>query len=179
MRRLLNKPWFAAALGLSAIFLVMTQLWPAVGHRFGSGSAAGADDPAADAGATPAADAPSAPSTVAAALAELPAPASPRDPFAARPGAPVPPSPETSPRAKDSVATIHLSALWTEHESTLALINGRICQLGDTIGRLRIAAANQDGVWVTHGADRDFIPLGGDFTLHSSAAPAVTAVTLN
>jgi hypothetical protein len=178
---LLNKPWFVAALGLSAILLVLIQLWPELGSRFGRGPAVADVDAAVDpSSAGPAADAPSASSAVEAALAELPAPANSRDPFAGRPGALTKLDPGTAAApAKDSVATFHLSALWTEHESTLALINGRICQLGDTVGRLRVAAANQDGVWVTHGADRDFIPLGGDFTLHSSAAPAATAVTLN
>ena len=181
MRRLLNKPWFVALLGLSAILLVLFQLGPEFGPRFEHAPALAADDPAADAtGAALTADAPSAPSAIAAALAELPAPSSARDPFAARPGAVAQPTPGLPvARAKDSVAVFHLSALWTEHESTLALINGRICQPGDTIGRLRVAAANQDGVWVTHGTDRDFIPLGGDFTLHSSAAPAAVSVTLN
>jgi hypothetical protein len=173
MRRLLKKPAVVATLGLIAMLLVVCQLWPTIAPRFTRSPGTDAADSAAD----PAiADAPSGAGAVTAALLSLPSPAGIRDPFASR--GPAHPA-ESRPQAKATRDTFHLSALWTEHDATLAVINGRICQPGDAIGRVHLASASQDGVWITHGSARDFIPLGGDFTLRSAAAPVPPVLTLN
>jgi hypothetical protein len=174
MKRLLNNPWFSASLAVCAICLVAWRLWPDIG-RFAAGSS-----PAGPSGAQPSDPAPADPGPTAwsaeALLRDLPAPALTRDPFAPRPGAR-----RTAPiaRGPETVESIHVSALWTEHEASLALINDQIRGPGETVGHLRIASVSQDGVWVTHGAARDFIPLGGDFTLRTPAAPPPQPLSLN
>ncbi len=99
-------------------------------------------------------------------LRELPVARLDRDPFAPRPGARLA---NPAARQPELLESIHLSALWTEHDASLALINDQIRGPGETVGHLRIASVSQDGVWVTHGAARDFIPLGGNFTLRTPA----------
>jgi len=94
-----------------------------------------------------------------------------RDPFAPRAREDEANPTETS-VAPDVVDSVHLSALWTQGGATYTLINDRICQVGDKIGRLQIESATQDGVWISHWKGRDFISLGGDFTLRTPALAA-------
>ena len=88
-----------------------------------------------------------------------------RDPFAQRVRTELSAVAQEKAAAPDLVDTVHLSALWTQGGTTFSLINDRICSAGDEIGRLKIESATQEGVWVTHWKGRDFIALGGDFTL--------------
>jgi hypothetical protein len=174
MKRLLNNPWFSASLAVCAICLVAWRLWPDTG-RFAAAAALAGPGAALAADSVPADPAPVAASAEAL-LRDLPATPPTRDPFAPRPGArrTVPPA-----RGPDLLESIHVSALWTEHDASLALINDEIRGPGEAVGRLRIASVSQDGVWVTHGTARDFIPLGGDFTLRTPAPPPSKPLPLN
>jgi hypothetical protein len=174
MKRLLNNPWFSASLAVFAIFLVTWRLWPSSG-RFATAASASDASGAQAADSAPAEPAPDAPSA-AALLRELPVPQLARDPFAPRPGARLA---AAAARRPEVVESIHVSALWTEHEASLALINDQIRGPGEAVGHLRIASVSQDGVWVTHGAARDFIPLGGNFTLRTPAPPPPEHLPLN
>ncbi len=89
-----------------------------------------------------------------------------RDPFAARPRISL---------APPVVDTAHLTALWTENGETLALVNDRILRPGDAVGLMRIESATQEGIWFAHAQGRDFVALGGTFTLTTPAAAAVVA----
>lgn len=164
MKRLLNNPWFSASLAVFAIFLVAWRLWPSTA-RFAPAASASDASGAQVADSLPAEPAPDTASAVAL-LRELPVARLDRDPFAPRPGARLA---NPAARQPELLESIHLSALWTEHDASLALINDQIRGPGETVGHLRIASVSQDGVWVTHGAARDFIPLGGNFTLRTPA----------
>lgn len=74
--------------------------------------------------------------------------------------------------------TLHLSAIWTENGDTLVLVNDRILRPGDAVGRVKIESASQDGVWVVHWRGRDFISLGGTFTLSTPATQDRAGATL-
>jgi len=100
-----------------------------------------------------------------------------RDPFAPRVRTEAATVAMATVAAPDLVDTVHLSALWTQGGATYTLINDRICQAGDQIGRFKIESATQDGVWLTHWQGRDFIALGGDFTLKTPADKTVAAAT--
>ncbi len=153
MRQWLHNPWIVAGLVAAALILGTRSYF----------SDAGALVPAP--GGTDAALA--APES-ALALAPVPAelvraPALPRDPFAARP------RPSSAPDLQESV---HLSALWTENGSTLALINGQIVSPGQSFGGVRLESASEDGVWLSHAKGRDFLAVGQTFTLRTPARAA-------
>lgn len=166
MRKLINNPWFVAGLAVCALVLIGHAVLPAVHARLTGGGFAEPGASSAAAGSEVAAS--PAPVSVSEALRTLPIAANPRDPFA-----PKLKTAETQ-IAKiilpDLVDKVHLSALWTQDGATLALINDQICQAGDEVGRIKIESTTQDGVWVTHWKGRDFIALGGDFTLNTPAA---------
>lgn len=109
---------------------------------------------------------------VAEALEALVIPVKARDPFAARPRPEVVAAPPAEP---DLVDRLHLSAIWTQANATLVLINERICAPGDEIGRLKIESATQEGVWVSHWKGRDFVALGAEFVLNTPASVARAA----
>ena len=92
-----------------------------------------------------------------------------RDPFALQVRTGGTAAAEGKPTRPDLVDTVHLSALWTQGGATFSLINDRICQAGDAIGRLKVESATQEGVWISHWQGRSFISLGGDFTLKTPA----------
>ena len=169
MKKLLNKPWFVAVLALGAIAFVGNTVWQGVkgssgGAASGMAASAAVPEPEATAGEV------AARLPVADALQALVIPkAASRDPFAHHAHAEAAAVAEAKPKAPDAVDTLHLSALWTQGGETFTLINDRICQAGDEIGRLKIESATQEGVWITHWKGRDFISLGGDFTLKTPA----------
>jgi len=172
MKKLLNKPWFVGTLALAALLLVGHSVWDglkgnAVG-RSGSaevlaGTSAAPENETATEGNNKL--------SVRDALKELMIPKIvSRDPFAQRHRGEIETVVAAKVIAPALVDTLHLSALWTQGGETYSLINDRICQVGDEIGRLKIESASQDGVWVTHGKGRNFISLGGDFILKTPAA---------
>ena len=151
-------------MALTALVLVGHSLWPS-GNGASSGAAASPQAVAVAAQENePAAE--TVRLSVRDALKALKIPATgPRDPFALRIRTEATVVAQEKAVAPDSVDTVHLSALWTQGGTTFSLINDRICSAGDEIGRLKIESATQEGVWVTHWKGRDFIALGGDFTL--------------
>jgi hypothetical protein len=163
MRKLLNKPWIAAILAVAAIACVAMAVF-SNGQKFGLPGPASPDASASASEDGTAAD----PSHTTAwgVVNKISIPSSDRDPFAIKVKATeiVEKAPEP-----DLVDSIHLSAIWTQEGRTLVLINDRICQDGDEIGRLKIASATPDGVWLTHWKGRDFISIGGNFTLNTPA----------
>ena len=108
----------------------------------------------------------SAHATIASTIRNLQLPGPIRDPFAIHVKAVV----ADKAAAPDLIDTVHLSAIWTQDGQTLVLINDHICQGGDEIGRLKIESATQDGVWITHWKGRNFLSIGGNFTLNTPAS---------
>jgi len=168
MRKLFNNPRFVAVAAVLALLLVANSVWSRmkgpITHPNVTATAvveSGGDE--SQPANAPVLD-------VREALKALPPLNLARDPFAARGRT------EASQDAKvveaDLVDTVHLSAIWTQNNTTLVLINDRISQAGDEFGRIKIESATQEGVWVTHWKGRDFLSLGGDFTLRTPAQTA-------
>jgi len=172
MKKLLNKPWFVAALAAIALFLVGHSVWPWLHASTPAGDEAAAPEPDA-------ATAPEARPSIEAVLQSISIQGTLRDPFAPRRAvANETAAAEPAAALPDLVETVTLAALWTQHGETLALINGQILQAGDAIGRLRIESASDDGVWVRHWKGRDFIALGATFRLVTPAAHAGSTSSL-
>lgn len=168
MRKLLNKPWFVTVTAAVALLLLGNSLrsgLTAQGYNLPTmasltAAMVNADTDEVDTSETPVALTPQA------VLQAIPFSTKVRDPFTPRERHEAEPDKVLEP---DEIDRVHLSAIWTQDNTTLVLINERICQTGDEIGRIKIAAAAQDGVWVTHWKGRDFINLGQDFVLNTPA----------
>ena len=162
MRKLLNKPWFVAALALIACAVV----WNTVRSRPAASIALAREEAPTPSVETPeiVASAPVNAASMDEVLKGLNVGLIPHDPFAAR-------SRETAstmlvePSVPDFVDTVKLSAIWMQEGRAYVLINGQIHQVGDEISRLKIESVSQDGVWLAHWKGRDFVALGADFTL--------------
>jgi hypothetical protein len=169
MKKLLNKPWFAAVLALAALTFVGNAVYQGTRKpAYGSGAPASATTAAAEGEATAEGETVRLPVRDALKALVLPKTVL-RDPFAPRAREEVAIASAEKATVPDLVDTVHLSALWTQSGATYTLINDRICQAGDKIGRMKIESATQEGVWVSHWKGRDFISLGGDFTLKTPA----------
>lgn len=173
MRKLLNRPWFVAVLVLSALVLCTWSVRDArrtgVPRRIAANTVSGEDaattDEPVDSGML---DAITSSNSIAAVLAVLRFPAVIPDPFARGRATLVagnPAVPETAPAVPDETETITLTAVWQQGPVRLALVNNRIVQAGDRLGRLTIEEVGIDGILVLHGEGRDFVPFGGTLTL--------------
>jgi hypothetical protein len=172
MRKLLNKPWFVAVVAIIALLLLGNALRTSLagdGYRFPGAAALTAGSASGAMGDAGEAEAP-VKLTAREILRALSVPASVRDPFTPRQKHDL--EPEMAPEP-DQIDRVRLSAIWTQNNLTLVLINERICQPGDEIGRIKIDVAGQDGVWVTHWRGRDFITLGEEFVLNTPAGHRV------
>ena len=180
MRKLLNKPWFVAVLAVAALAMVAWSVFDQSGPAYARTSQAGdADD-----WATPVddnfdfAEGLDSEGSINDALNSLVIQEVARDPFLPlREGGKQSPVIGETPRAPDEYDSIRLTAIWEQGTILLLMINNRIHQVGDTIGRLRIDSATTDGVWITHWKGRDFLPFGGAFTLVTPAAPTANSTT--
>jgi hypothetical protein len=173
MRKLLNKPWFVVLLALVAVLAVGQSLLD-LGKRPGAGyAAAGSDETAPEDSGDSAAEAP--PQTLREALASLTIPEILPDPFLPRASiARATQAGEPATIEPDILETVRLSAIWKQDGDLLLLLNGRIYHAGETLGRLKIDAASLDGIWLSHWKGRDFLPLGGTFTLVTPARQAAS-----
>ena len=170
MRKLLNNPWVVAALAVAAIAFVWFSLAPTT--KVQSFANTTPVEPETQPAAEPAPDEVARPSAQEA-LKLLPLAKSSRDPFATR--ATIEPTQTVEKQEEpDFVDTAHLSGIWIQNGATLVLINEHIHSVGDSIGRLQIESANQEGVWLTHWKGRTFLALGKSFVLKTPARQAVT-----
>jgi hypothetical protein len=160
MRKLLNNPWFVGSLCLAAPLLAgRALLRPAAGIDPARAVPAAGDEPVRiTVGISP--DEKGA-RAMDSAMQALPIPAVSRDPFAAR-------SPGQTQAGPSE--TVHLSAVWTENGATTVLLNDRMLQAGDKIGRWRIESATAEGVWITRGRGRHFVALGETVSVNAAAA---------
>jgi hypothetical protein len=90
-----------------------------------------------------------------------------RDPFA------LPPKPAEADAAPNAPAVIieplHLSASWVQGSTVLLLLNGRICQPGETFEHFTVESAALDGAWILHSGGRSFLGIGQRLALKVSA----------
>jgi hypothetical protein len=164
MRKLLNNPKVVAVLAIAAVGFVAYSVKP---ERPRGGrpvvtepvSETTEPEPAPLSGAQPAA-----PSGLDA-LVFNPAPA---DPFIVRKPVVLAAS-AAQPDLPDEEETVHLTALWSQAGASLALVNGRICEVGAVLGRLKLDEITRDGVWFTHAKGRNFISVGQRFVLRTAA----------
>jgi hypothetical protein len=181
MRKLLKQPWFAAVLAISAVvFCALSLREPSRPTRsriqrpvaVAAPEAAVADDAGSDGAVAPGPEGTS--RSIAAILAALEFPATIRDPFAPRGATLVSGEPEGTPlpTLPDEAESVHLTAVWQQGLTRLALLNNRIVRVGDQLGRVMIDEITIDGVWVTHWKGRDFVAFGGAFTLLTPAGGA-------
>jgi hypothetical protein len=175
MRKLLNNPKVVAVLALAAVAFVALSLRPQPADAIVAAAPSVGDAETRADVADAAATAPDW-TEMRAALDSLAFVAHPRDPFSAR----VKSADEAAARAAktplpDIVDTVRLSAIWTQAGATYLIINGRICQAGDQLTRMKIESATQDGVWITHGDKRDFLSLGAAFTFATPVPRGLTA----
>lgn len=176
MRKLLNNPWIVAALALAAVAFVGTSLWP----KPMRGVAVAAVEPSpdsTDSGEQVPVAVEGASLSMEQALQSLAVTTLPADPFASRPKHTAESLTEQI-YVPDTTETVKLSAIWTQEGKTYVLINGQIHEAGDHIDGIKIESANQEGVWVGHWKGRDFVGLGGDFTLVTPAKPTVRTARL-
>ena len=166
MRKLLNNPWFVTAMVLLAIALAWSSLREPSNSATQSSAVAETSEAVVDQP-LPGGNKPG--SSPKEALRQLSLPKTPRDPFANRNV-----QAATIVEAPDLVDSAHLTGIWSQNGSTLLIINERVCQVGDTIGRLTIESATQDGVWLTHWKGRDFLSVGKIFVLKTPARRAST-----
>jgi hypothetical protein len=178
MRKLLNKPWFVAVMVMAAALLVGNSLLPSRATRSDHAAPAVAEAlPSPPEAEAVAATDPNAPRSLASALKALALPPLARDPFA------LPPKPEAlaekAAPEPDFVDTLLLTALWTQNNTTFALINGHITKPGDEIGRVKFESATREGIWVSHWKGRDFVTVGQRFTLNTPAKQAASSPSIS
>jgi len=171
MRRLLNKPWFVAILAIAAIGLVCMQTLDLGGTRSVVPIEESYEEEMADGTLEQPADA-----ALFALLSTYTPSESLRDPFAVR----AKPSAdrvvvEVAPPPKEA---FRLSAVWVQGGSTLAVLNGRICSPGETLGQLTLESVNPTGVWVLHAHGRDFVSVGQEILLSPANQPLPPAPLL-
>lgn len=173
MRKLLNNPWFVTAMSLLAVALAWSSLRSP--DTSGEGQiAAESTEPTDSAIEQPLPGGALGTVSPIDALKKLPAPKPARDPFASRTQQAVAAEVVEQP---DLVDTARLTGVWTQNGATLLLVNDRVAQVGDTIGRLTIESANQDGIWLAHWKGRDWVPVGQTFSLKTPARLAAQAST--
>jgi len=167
MKKFLNNPWVVTALAVAAIAFVWSALAPTTAPPSRTdATAALAPAPEETKTTTEAQLVGDFVLSSMDALKQILLPKSSRDPFAVRTAAEPTASIEIT-NEPELVETVHLSALWTQNGATLILINDHIRTVGDTLGRIKIESATQQGVWLSHKKGRSFLSLGKDFVLRT------------
>lgn len=170
MRKLLNQPWFAAVLAAVALAFVG---YTVLANRTATVSYAA---PEADTGivaedGTVIAN-PTGSQAIFAAFKDLSVSGPPRNPFLARIKPAATGANLERPQQPDESESVNVGAVWIQAGSSFALVNGRIVRAGERVGRVEIESVNRDGIWLTHWKGRDFVPVGGGFTLTTPARQA-------
>ena len=175
MRKLLNNPWFVTAMSLLAAALAWSSLRSTDSSSTGQ-TAAVSTEPVATETEQPLPGGTLTSASPSEILKQLVLPKPTRDPFASRNSQAATPA-EATVELPDLVDTAHLTGIWTQNGATLLLINDHVAKVGETIGRLTIESASQDGVWLTHWKGRDFLAVGKSFVLRTPARMQASAST--
>ncbi len=96
------------------------------------------------------------------ALALLPIPKSVRDPFTVPAIAEAVPEVPAGPAPR--LGRVRLSAIWMQGASVLVLLDGRVCGVGEHVGRCRVDAVDLDGAWLSHPGGRSRLAVGQELT---------------
>ena len=176
MRKLLNNPAFVAVLALAALVFVGWSLLVKSGPDAAIAPVplAAEESPAGD-DETAAAD--SARMSPAEALRALSIAAVVRDPFslpAAKEDPDAKPADET---VASTIERIRLSAVWVQGAAVYLLLNGKVCEPGDRVGRFAIESAEIGGAWITFPGGRSFLSVGHDLAVKTSAQGLTTPLS--
>lgn len=176
MRKLLNSPWFVAVLALAALLFVgravfSTPSSPAPGAPVMEST----DETPSPAGEDGAEGAPRL--SLAGALKTLVIPAAARDPFALPVRTDAADPEPGSVVMVEVVDRLRLSAIWVQGPAVFLLLNGRICQPGDTIDRFTVETAAIDGAWIGHLGGRSFLPVGQELAVPSFVPGSTTPLS--
>lgn len=176
MKKLLNNPWFVAALAIVAVVFVGASLFDQKQLRrsrpetaFDESAVPDENDFESDANSGE-------PRSIREALAALVIPETVRDPIApSYKEADSTAAVSETLRGADETESLRLTAIWEQGATLLLVINNHIQEVGDRIGRLTIESADIEGVWLTHWKGRDFLPFGGEFTLVTPASQSANS----
>ena len=168
MRKLLNNPKVVAVLALGALgtvgFTVWSEMKPPAPRSARVAQVASTEEASAVPDSSPSlGEADGVGLNSLAALVAKPK----RDPFAVRRMSET--VTEAEAELPDTEETVQLSAVWTQEGAQLVLLNGRICRVGETVGRLSIDRITREGVWLKHWKGSDFVKVGSRFVLKTPA----------
>jgi len=173
MRKLLNNPWLVGAIAVIALGFVIHSILPSKPHYSQVASETADGTPTEGNGDVADASTISIPNALKALAISSPL----RDPFALTASVEKTAAVEKEAPPADSVDSVHLSAVWIQKDSNLALVNGRIVGPGEEFGRLKIESATSEGIWITHWKGRNFVSVGGDFSLSTPATQPSTSTS--
>ncbi len=162
MRKLLNRPWFAVLLAVAAFLLIGREFLPGSKPvNAGDGLPVPAEEELLE------------PEnggrlSIAAALKAVRGQGTVRDPFAV-PAAKADEEGEGMPEP-ERTERLHLSATWIQGATVLVLLNGRVCEPGETLGRFSVVSATREGAWIAHDGQRSFLPVGQDLVVRISGS---------
>lgn len=165
MRKLLNKPWFVILLALGAV----GAAWYSLAPYFTSPQPPPPPPPEPAAVATENTVSSEDSSALPEPAKAIPQTKVSRDPFVVKKASSeqAAPTADTTPDEPDVLETFRVSALWTQHGSTLVYINGQVHQVGDNLGRVMIESATPQGVWLSNSQGREFVQVGKQLVLRT------------
>lgn len=175
MRKLLNNPAFVAVLAVAAVALVGWSVLSRSGSvaTYTPDPVSTEEAPAVD-GDTAAASARLSPAE---ALRALAIPTAVRDPFslpAAKEDLEAAPADEA---AAATIERVRLSAVWVQGDAVYLLLNGKVCEPGERVGRFAIESAEIGGAWISFPGGRSFLSVGRELAVTTSAQGVATPLS--
>lgn len=175
MRKLLNNPAFVAVLAVVALAFVgwsiLAKSGPAVSTAPEQLSAeevpVGDGETAADSGRLSPAEA----------LRALSIAAVARDPFSLPAAKEDPDAKPADESAASTIERVRLSAVWLQGSAVYVLLNGKVCEPGDRVGRFAVESAEIGGAWITFPGGRSFLSVGQDLAVKTSAQGLTTPLS--
>jgi len=175
MRKLLNNPAFVAVLALAALVFVGWSLLAKSGPAVSSAPEQLAAEAVPTGDGETAAD--SARLSPAEALRALSIAAAARDPFSLPVAKEDPDAKPADETVASTIERIRLSAVWVQGAAVYLLLNGKVCEPGDRVGRFAIESAEIGGAWITFPGGRSFLSVGHDLAVKTSAQGLTTPLS--
>ena len=175
MRKLLNNPAFVAVLAVVALAFVG---WSILAKSGPAGSYA--PEPTVADNVSPG-EAETGVDTVglspAEALRALVIPTGMRDPFSLPAAKEDPATAPSDEAAASIVERVRLTAVWVQGAAVYLLLNGKVCEPGDRVGRFAVESAEIGGAWITFPGGRSFLSVGQDLAVKTSAQGLTTPLS--
>ena len=100
-----------------------------------------------------------------------------RDPFSLPAAKEDPATTPADEPAASTIERIQLSAIWVQGEAVYLLLNGKVCEPGERVGRFAIESAEIEGAWITFPGGRSFLSVGRDLAVKTSAQGVTTPLS--